>query len=142
MSDIEKILKEVGCDPLKLSAQLAMGEPINAPSKDLPKIEAKWKSLLVSIQRGEVRKANLDELWNLIKDALSVTRPSKEIQSKHIISLTEYLHSKKKSIENINKIEHYENIADMSDSMLEKLIRGEDVSVVIDEIVDDSKSGT
>lgn len=133
MADIEVTLETLGCDPLQLSAKLAMGRPINKSHKDLSKIKSKWDNLIKGIQRGQVSKTQIDDLWILIHGALSKTKPSSEIQSKHIISLTEYLHSKKKSIENINKVKRYSDMSEMSDEVLERIAKGEDVNVVIGE---------
>jgi len=140
VSDIEKTLEEIGCNPLKLSAQLAMGKPVNTPHSDLPKIKDKWNKILVDIQDGEIKQSALDDFWGLIANALSVTKPSNEIQSKHIVSLTEYLHSKKKSIENVNRIEHFNSTEEMTDEMLESIIKGDDINIALDN-KDDSNTG-
>ena len=138
--DIIEQLEEMGCDPLTLSAKLAMGNAINKPHPDFGKIESKWEIIQKGIETNQIRMSMLNDFWVLVKHALSTSTPTLELQSKHIVSLTEYIHAKKRSVENINKVEYFEAVKDIPDDILQKIAMGVEVDIAIDEEDDDSQS--
>lgn len=128
---LEQRLNELHCDPLTLSASIARGELQCLIHPNLDRVRSKWANVLEKLASGTVSIDLLNDFWGLVEESLQSTVPSAELRSKHILSLNEYLYSKKKSIENINKTEYVESIEELSDEQLAAFLRDEDVNVDI-----------
>lgn len=134
MSDeaLERKLEELQCDPLTLSASIARGKLVHIQHPNYDRVCSKWSNILTKLAEGSVTIALLEDFWQLTDQSLQSTVPTAELRSKHILSLNEYLYSKKKSIENISKTEYVDSIEDLSDKQLTAFLRDEDVNVSIE----------
>lgn len=122
--DLQNRLKALECDPLKLSAHIASGHPVGQPHPHFAKISAKWDRIVKNIYKGELDMQEFNDFWELTKSALTTSKPSPELQSKHIISLTEYLHAKRKAIDATISQTDTDNPDALSDAEIENIILG------------------
>jgi hypothetical protein len=93
-------LDELGCDPLELSARIALGHELDGPH---PALRAfyKFRDDLAKLQDkgGAVTPDHIEQLTQLIDDNLTRGYVPIELRSKHISDLMQYAHPKRKAVE-------------------------------------------
>ena len=93
-------LNELGCDPLELSAKIALGEELDGPPPALSAFYA-FRDDLSKLQDkgGAVTPEDIDRLTALIDDNLTRGYVPIELRSKHIADLMRYVHAPRKALE-------------------------------------------
>jgi len=98
--DVMATLDALGCNPLELSAKIALGEELDGPhpalsafyafADDLAKLEDKG---------GAVTPELIEELRGLIDDNLTAGYVPIELRSKHINELKKYVYPQRKAVD-------------------------------------------
>jgi len=118
-------LKELECDPLKLSAHIALGKNITEEHPDFKKIKSNWVQLLTQLKQGEIDPKNLSKFWNSVESALQQSPLSLDLRSKHILNLTKLVAPSLSAIQQENFDYDMGNLDSISDEDLERIARGE-----------------
>jgi len=136
-------LQELGCDPLKLSAKIALGEELDGPHPSLKAFYA-FADKLVGLEEkgGAVTPELIEELRELIDENLTHGYVSMELRSKHIADLMRYLYPTRQAIRVNAEIEERRpptvDPSKLSDSAIRELVGarvGETVGAIIDAAV-------
>jgi hypothetical protein len=98
-------LAELGCDPLELSAKIALGKELDGPHPQLAAFRILVRALQEALQ-DSVMPEHLPKmaaitmgLTSLVEDYLTRGYVPVELRSKHIADLMQYAHSKRKAID-------------------------------------------
>jgi hypothetical protein len=99
--DVAKTLDELGCNPLELSARIALGEELDGPHPALSAFRKIASKLMEAVAKENLDKAasSLEALSALIEDQLTKGYVPIELRSKHIVDLTQYILPKRKAVE-------------------------------------------
>lgn len=99
--DVAKTLDELGCNPLELSAKIALGEELDGPHPSLKKFYAITADLeaLAKTEEHPALQALVQALGALIDESLTHGYVPIELRSKHIVDLTQYILPKRKAVE-------------------------------------------
>jgi len=90
-------LEELACDPLELSAKIALGEELDGPHPSLSSFHAFADKLAkLEDKGGAVTPELIEELRTLVDDNLTSGYVPLELRSKHIVDLMQYAHPKRK----------------------------------------------
>lgn len=108
-TDVTTKLKELNCDPLQLSARIALGKDITLPHPMYDKIKRKWIEVLKKLKEDEIDLLSLTEFWNMLDKALKASPPTQEVRSKHILNLTKFVAP---TLSSVSQDVNPENIAD------------------------------
>lgn len=93
-------LGELGCDPLELSAKIAMGQELDGPHPAVGEFRRLVHDLQNAIDgKGDDPTLFPDRLDALINDHLLAGYVPIELRSKHIVDLMQYSHHKLKAID-------------------------------------------
>ena len=132
-------LKELKCDPIELSAKIAMGEEYTFEHPNFNKIQNMWINIKKQIRKREISMRSLNEFWFAVEEALCEAPPTIEMRSKHIIELMQHVSAKKKAIENTNIEKFHGRLDELDDETLEKVLAGES-DLDLSELYDDDDS--
>lgn len=94
-------LEELGCDPLELSAKIALGQELDGPHPTLKTFRVLLGKLGEALEDDpEVEEALAlhAELCHLVEEHLTKGYVPMELRSKHIVDLTNYVHPKRQAI--------------------------------------------
>lgn len=91
--DVASALDALGCNPLELSAKIAMGEELDGPHPSLAAFYAFADKLAgLEDKGGAVTPELIEELRGLITDNLTAGYVPIELRSKHINELKKYVY--------------------------------------------------
>lgn len=125
----EEKLKQFGCNPLQLSAQIANGTGVVLEHPEFQAIKNIWLKVLMSLHDDRLDIPLLNTFWAKTQDALKYSPPSQDLRSKHILSLTKHVAPLLSSISQINAEVDVTNLDTIPDEILEQIAKGEiDVS--------------
>lgn len=98
--NVVSALDRLGCDPLELSAKIALGEELDGPHPSLKAFYA-FADKLAGLEDtgGAVTPELIEELRGLIDDNLTRGYVPMELRSKHIADLMRYLYPTRRAIE-------------------------------------------
>jgi hypothetical protein len=99
--DVAKALDKLGCNPLELSAKIALGEELDGPHPALKQFSALVDRLDKALAAEKIDEARnmAEELRALIERELTQGYVPIELRSKHIVDLTQYILPKRKAVE-------------------------------------------
>jgi len=93
-------LDELGCDPLELSAKIALGEELDGPHPSLSSFHAFADKLAkLEDKGGAVTPELVEELRALADDNLTSGYVPQELRSKHIADLMRYTYPARKPVD-------------------------------------------
>lgn len=98
--DVVATLDALGCNPLELSAKIAMGEELDGPHPALAVFYA-FADKLAGLEGkgGAVTPEMVEELRGLIDDNLTAGYVPIELRSKHINELKKYIYPQRKAVD-------------------------------------------
>jgi hypothetical protein len=126
--DVAQSLDEFGCNPLELSAKIAMGQELEGPHPSLKQFRKLARELQTLATTNTVpRFAGLVlALSELIEEELTKGHVPIELRSKHIVDLTQYILPKRKAIEHSGPdgqpMEHTLDTAQLSEETLRAIL--------------------
>jgi len=98
--EVKETLDALGCNPMELSARIALGEELDGPHPALPKFHQFADKLAELEDKGGAVTAELvEELRSLADDNLSAGYVPIELRSRHINELKKYLYPQRKAID-------------------------------------------
>lgn len=99
--DVAKTLDELGCNPLELSAKIALGEELDGPHPSLKTFIAFMDRLDKWLEAEDIMKAKhiAEGLRSTIEQELTQGYVPIELRSKHIVDLTQYILPKRKAVD-------------------------------------------
>jgi len=98
--DVVNALDALGCNPLELSAKIAMGEELDGPHPALAAFYAFADKLAgLEDKGGAVTPEMVEELRGLIDDNLTAGYVPIELRSKHINELKKYIYPQRKAVD-------------------------------------------
>lgn len=94
-------LKELGCDPLELSAKIALGQELDGPHPSLGEFQRLAHDLQHALEKDDTEAvlATPGKLSALIDEHLTRGYVSMDLRSTHIRDLMQYRHPKRKAVE-------------------------------------------
>lgn len=97
--EVANRLAELGCDPLELSAKIALGQELDGPHPSVKE----FRELVLDIEKAIEGKVDIntlpDRLTALIDEHLMAGYVPMELRSKHVADLMQYRHPKRKAVE-------------------------------------------
>jgi hypothetical protein len=139
-------LDELGCDPLELSAKIALGYELDGPHPSYKAFKKIAEDIQALAGTGEPVPEDLaDKLLLLVEDQLTKGYVPIELRSKHIADLMQYSYPKRKAVEvdanlNVKPVPKVDP-AKLSNDALDQLLAartGQAVGAVIDgEVAED-----
>lgn len=118
-------LDEMGCDPLEMSAMIAMGEHLQTDHPMLPRIIRYIDRLREAHKNKTVKQRHIDLIESNIRKALTDTYVPLELRSKHVVDLMQYLYPKRAAIKHTGAMITYNNTDAVPDDVLMGIITGE-----------------
>ena len=98
--DLLARLEELRCDPLELSAKIALGQELDGPHPALPAFRQVIQDMRTLFEKGEpITDVEADRLEALVDEHLMAGYVPIELRSKHIADLMQYTHPKRKAVE-------------------------------------------
>lgn len=140
--DVVARLRELGCDPLDLSAKIALGEELDGPHPSLAAFRAFADDLTnLEDKGGAVTIDLIERLRALIDDNLTKGYVPIELRSKHITDLMRYTYPQRRAVE--VKAELHDkrpprvDPTKLSDDALKQLVGARVGEIVEAEIIED-----
>ena len=98
--EVKETLDALGCNPMELSARIALGEELDGPHPALTLLH-KFADKLAKLEDkgGAVTPELIEELRALVDDNLTSGYVPLELRSKHIADLMQYAHPKRKPVD-------------------------------------------
>lgn len=95
-------LEALGCDPLELSAKIALGQELDGPHPKLKDFRALLATLFKALEDADIpnkARTALVGIADLVEDHLTRGYVPTELRSKHIADLMRYVWAPRKAIE-------------------------------------------
>lgn len=96
--DAVALMERCRFDPMKASIDIAKGKKNGEPHPFLQDLRKHLDEILEEPDQDKVKK-RIDLLWKIAEKKLGNSSVNLEIQSKHILALTEYIYQKPKSVD-------------------------------------------
>jgi hypothetical protein len=93
-------LAALGCDPLELSAKIAIGQELDGPHPSVPAFR-KFIDDLAKLRDkgGAITDDHIEQLTSLVEDNLTSGYVPYDLRSKHINELLQYVAPKRKAVD-------------------------------------------